>query len=314
LAERVESQVLNSSLSMIQIANAPCSWGVLEFDLQGEAAGCAQVLDEIRATGYAGTELGDWGFMPTEPAKLAAELGKRELALLGAFVPVRWAEPSMHAEALEIAVKTASLMRDAGFADAFIVLADDNGTDRVRSAEAGRVLSEQGWTSAEWKAAGKAINHFAGQIREETGLRSAFHHHAGGYVETPREVQCLLDETDPDLVGLVLDTGHYAFGGGDALDVLKKVPDRIWHVHFKDFHAGIAERGRVESWDYLRSVQEGVFCKLGAGQVDFRSFADELRDQNYDGWIVVEQDVLPGMGDPKACAQHNRDYLKGLSL
>ena len=299
---------------MIQIANAPCSWGVLEFDLQGEAAGYGQVLDEIRATGYAGTELGDWGFMPTDPANLAEELAARELALLGAFVPVRWAEPSMHGEALEVALKTASLMRDAGFADAFIVLADDNGTDSVRTAEAGRVLPEHGWTGAEWKAAGSAINAFAGRIREETGLRSVFHHHAGGYVETPDEVQCLLDETDPELVGLVLDTGHYAFGGGDALDVLKQVPDRIWHVHFKDCHADIAGRSRTEGWNYLRSVKEGVFCKLGEGQVDFRAFADELRHQHYEGWIVVEQDVLPGMGDPKACAQHNRDYLKGLSL
>ncbi len=299
---------------MIQIANAPCSWGVLEFDLQGEAAGYAQVLDEIRDTGYAGTELGDWGFMPTESARLADELGARELALLGAFVPVRWADPNKHAEALEVAVKAASLMRDAGFAEAFIVLADDNGTDPVRKAEAGRVLPEQGWTGAAWKAAGSAINDFAGKIRDETGLRSVFHHHAGGYVETPSEIQCLLEETNPDLVGLVLDTGHYAFGGGDALDVLKQVPDRIWHVHFKDFHAGIAERGREERWDYLCSVQEGVFCKLGEGQVDFGAFTEELRRQDYDGWIVVEQDVLPGMGDPKACAQYNRDYLKKLSL
>ena len=71
---------------MIQIANAPCSWGVLEFELEGKAAGFEQVLDEMKETGYAGTELGDWGFMPTDSEKLKEKLDKRTLNLLGAFV------------------------------------------------------------------------------------------------------------------------------------------------------------------------------------------------------------------------------------
>ncbi len=57
---------------MIRVANAPCSWGILEFAGGAQPAGYATVLDEIRATGYAGTELGDWGFMPTDPRRLDA--------------------------------------------------------------------------------------------------------------------------------------------------------------------------------------------------------------------------------------------------
>ena len=87
---------------MIKIANAPCSWGALEFELEGEAPGYVQVLDEIAETGYAGTELGDWGFMPTEPKKLAQEIHARNLVLLGAFVPVFLKEPSEHAAGVEI--------------------------------------------------------------------------------------------------------------------------------------------------------------------------------------------------------------------
>ena len=82
---------------MIKVANAPCSWGVLEFDLAGESAGYAQVLDEIDATGYAGTELGDWGFMPTDPKQLRHEIHSRGLTLLGAFVPVMLKDPNAHA-------------------------------------------------------------------------------------------------------------------------------------------------------------------------------------------------------------------------
>src|SRR5262249_44432358 len=97
----------------IQIANAPCSWGVLEFDLPGQALGYAQVLNEIKETGYAGTELGDWGFMPTDPATLRAELKSRGLQLIGAFVQVAFANEKAHAAGEEQAVKTARLMSDA---------------------------------------------------------------------------------------------------------------------------------------------------------------------------------------------------------
>jgi len=145
-------------------------------------------------------------------------------------------------------------------------------------------------------------------------LRTVFHHHCAGYVETPDEIDSLLRYTDPSLLGLVLDMGHYMFGGGDPLEVLKKHKDRIWHIHFKDCHPGIAAKSRTEGWDYFKSVGNGVFCELGKGSVAFTSIVKELLAQKYSGWIVVEQDVLPGMGNPKICAQRNREYIKSLGL
>ncbi|HBC79777.1 MAG TPA: xylose isomerase, partial [Bacteroidales bacterium] len=131
---------------MIKIANAPCSWGVLEFELEGKAAGFEQVLDEIRETGYQGTELGDWGFMPVVPEELRKELDKRSLDMVGAFVPVFLKDKHKHAAGAENAVKTAKLMADAGFPDAFIVLADENGSLKERTQNAGRVTSSMGLT------------------------------------------------------------------------------------------------------------------------------------------------------------------------
>ena len=116
------------SISKIQIANAPCSWGALEFDLDGEAAGFELVLNEMKETGYDGTELGDWGFMPTDPNELAKELSARNLELLGAFVPAALNQENTHEEGVEKALKVAGLMYTAGFENAFIVLADDNGS------------------------------------------------------------------------------------------------------------------------------------------------------------------------------------------
>ena len=299
---------------MIKIANAPCSWGVLEFELEGKAAGFKQVLDEIRETGYQGTELGDWGFMPVDPIELRKELDNRSLAMVGAFVPVFLKDESKHAAGVENAVKTAKLMADAGYPDAFIVLADENGSVNERTLNAGRVTSSMGLTEIEWKVFAQGANMVAREVKEKTGLRTVFHHHCAGYVETPDEIERLLSLTDPSLVGLVLDMGHYMFGGGEPLHALRKHKERIWHIHFKDCQPVIAENSRKEKWDYFKSVANGVFCELGKGSVDFKAIVKVLHDWNYSGWIVVEQDVLPGMGNPKVCAQRNRDFIKSLGL
>lgn len=299
---------------MIKIANAPCSWGVLEFDLDGKAAGFEQVLNEIRDTGYEGSELGDWGFMPAVPADLRKELDQRNLSMVGAFVPVFMKDKTKHAAGAEAAVKTAKLMADAGYPDAFIVLADDNGCVLERTLNAGRVTSNMGLTPEEWKTFAEGANFVAAEVKAKTGLRTVFHHHCAGYVETPEEIDRLMALTDPSLVGLVLDMGHYKFGGGDPLYALKKHQSRIWHIHFKDCHIEIAAKSRAEGWDYFQSVGGGVFCELGKGAVDFQAIVAELKQQNYSGWIVVEQDVLPGMGNPKVCAQRNRDFIQSLGL
>ncbi len=299
---------------MIKIANAPCSWGILEFELEGKAAGFEQVLDEIQETGYKGTELGDWGFMPIVPKELRKELDKRSLAMVGAFVPVFLKDKNKHAAGAENAVKTASLMADAGFPDAFIVLADENGSVKERTLNAGRVTPSMGLTDAEWKVFAEGADLVARAVKARTGLRTVFHHHCAGYVETPDEIDKLLSLTDPSLVGLVLDMGHYKFGGGDPLKALKKHKGRIWHIHFKDCHPGTAKKSQKDGWDYFKSVAGGVFCELGKGSVDFTAIVKELHAQKYSGWIVVEQDVLPGMGNPKVCAKRNREFIKSLGL
>lgn len=299
---------------MIRIANAPCSWGVLEFELEGEPAGYAQVLDEMKETGYDGTELGDWGFMPVDPARLRSELDERGLELLGAFVPVSLAEPSELPAGIDSAVKTASLMADAGFRDAFLILADNNGTVPERTLNAGRITPEMSLGPEAWKVFTSGADELAEKVRQETGLRTAFHHHCGGYVETPEEIETFLERTDPELLGLVFDTGHYRFGGGDPLEGLSRFRERICHVHFKDCDQLVALESREQNWDYFQSVKAGVFCELGKGCIDFQAVSGELRNREYEGWIVVEQDVLPGMGDPRNCAERNRQYLATLGL
>ena len=299
---------------MIKVANAPCSWGVLEFELEGEAAGYTQVLDEIVETGYLGTELGDWGFMPTDPKELRREIHSRGLTLLGAFVPVMLKEPNAHATGMDAAIRSAHLLAEVEGDRPFIILADDNGAVPERIQNAGRVLPDHGLNQSEWKIFAEAAEKIAQAVKRETGLRTVFHHHCAGYVESPMEIDMLMRLTDPDLLGLCFDTGHFRFGGGDPISGLSAYRDRIWHVHFKDCDPEIAERSRAEKWDYFNSLRNGIFCELGNGDVDFSRIKAELKKNGYEGWIVVEQDVLPGLGKPKESAKRNRDYLASIGL
>lgn len=298
----------------IKIANAPCSWGVLEFDLEAAAPDHLQVLREIGETGYAGTELGDWGFMPTDPAALKEVVNRFQLDLIGAFVPVPMAHRDAHPRGVADALRVAGLMAGAGYPDAFVVLADDNGTVPVRTSHAGRVTATMGLDESQWATFAQGATEVAKAVKDAYGMRTVFHHHCAGYVETPQELDTLMAMTDPQLLGLCFDTGHYAFGGGDPVTAVRQYGERIWHVHFKDYESRIGEQSRIAGWDYFGSVKQGVFCELGKGSVDFGAVLAALRGQGYNGWVVVEQDVLPGMGAPKACAHNNRAYLKQLGL
>jgi len=134
-------------------------------------------------------------------------------------------------------------------------------------------------------------------------------------VETGAEVRRLMSMTDPDLLGICLDTGHWTFGTGEnPVDAVREFGDRIWHVHFKDCDPAVMAESRAREWDGLTSTGHGVFCELGKGCVDFAGMLDALEAIGYRGSIVVEQDVLPGMGDPKESARRNRDYLRALGV
>ena len=300
---------------MIKVGNAPCSWGVLEFESKDAGPGYAQVLDEIAASGYAGTELGDWGFLPTDPNLLRDELQRRDLAMLGAFVTTRLADPRSYPAGMDAAVSAAKLL-SAVSCDArpLIVMSDEPTADPARARAAGRVHAGLGLTERQWDDAARGIDRIARAVRDETGLRTVFHHHCAGYVETPGEIDALLLRTDPALVGLCLDSGHAAYGGASPVELLSRHRARTWHVHFKDCEPRIAAHAREEEWDYQTALRHGVFCELGRGSVDFPALLRGLESSGYDGWIVVEQDVLPAMGAPLASATRNSQYLRLIGL
>jgi inosose dehydratase len=307
-------------MKKLLVGNAPCSWGTLEFeDVKGsdEQIPFNRMLDELAEAGYTGTELGDWGYMPTDPAVLRPELTRRNLAMLGAFVPVALKYPELHEAGIADAVRAARLLAAVATTPApYLVLADANGIDPDRTRLAGRITPVSALTSAEWKIFANGADRLARTVLEETGLRTVFHHHCAGYVETPDEIATLLELTDPRLLGLVFDSGHYCYGTGDpdcgAVAGLDRYGDRVWYIHCKDCQPEVAQRARAAQWDYFTALRHGVFCELGKGCVDFPALLRHLSATNYDGYVLVEQDVLPGMGSPKESAQRNREYLRSI--
>lgn len=310
-------------MSSIQVGNAPCSWGTLEFEgLAQQPISYTQMLDELAETGYRGTELGDWGFMPTEPTQLSRELATRKLALTGAYVGVRLEDPAHHDSGEATVLRTARLL--AAVADRtgqtvrpFLVLAANNGSDPLRTQNAGRITPELGLAEEQWRIFAGGANRIAAAVRDQTGLRTVFHPHCAGWVETPDEIERLLDLTDPTLLGIVFDTGHYAYGAGGCATIgaaLERFAGRIWYVHFKDCHPGVLATAHQHGWDYFAAVRNGVFCELGQGCVDFPAVLAWLHEKGYTGYITVEQDVLPGMGTPKESAARNRAYLRSIGL
>lgn len=300
----------------MRVGNAPCSWGTLEFEeAKATQIGYSRMLDELVETGYTGTELGDWGYMPTDPKVLWAELQKRNLVMLGAFVPVALKNRDAHAAGVANAIEIARLLAEVGTdPKPYLVLADNNGTMPERTLNAGRITTAMGLRPAEWQVFSDGANQIARAVLAETGLRTVFHHHCAGYVETPDEIARFLELTDPKTIGLVFDSGHYAYGSGDydVVNGLERFKERVWYIHCKDCRPEVADRARAEQWDYFQALRHEVFCELGKGSVDFPAMLRWLRINHYDGYVLVEQDVLPGMGAPKESARRNREYLRSV--
>lgn len=294
----------------IRIASAPVNWGIYEFEGIEPKYPYPQVLDDIVATGYTGLELGPWGYLPTDPAKLRDELEKRGLQLLSAFVPVPLVDAGAHEAGVAEALKVGRLL--AALGAKFVVLADDNGKIPELVQQAGKAKGSR-LSPTQWDVFAAGVNRVAQAIHDELGLSVAFHHHGAGYVETPEEVRNLMQRTIPELVGLCLDTGHWHLGGGDAVEAIHEYGERVRYLHLKDFDPKVQRRNVDDNLNYFQALEAGIYCELGKGEVDFPAVLRAMEQLGYDGWAVVEQDILSDDRDyPTQASRRNRDYLRSL--
>ena len=288
-----------------RLAAAPITWGVCELPRWGDVPPFANVLDEMVAAGFGGTELGPAGYLPESPVALRRELEGRGLALVGAFCPLTLHDPAQAAVSVRAALDLARLLAEL---ECPTLVAADAGDER-RRAVAGRVTAADSLQEDDWRRVGEGLATLAAGCAP-LGVRVAFHPHAGTYVETEAEVDALLGATPPEAAGLCLDTGHLVYGGADPVAVCRRYAARVWHVHAKDVRGDVLRQVRGAGTAYATAVGHGVFAPLGDGDVDFRGLLGALRDAGYDGWIVLEQDVR--LGDPWPAQDPRRNAARSL--
>jgi len=292
-------------------ASAPDSWGVLDYPGPSWNQSYEKMLDEMVQAGYTGTELGPYGFFPTDPTVLKPQLNKRKLKLLGSFVPVVLSDPASAGIAVEHIRKVGNLL--STLKAPFLVLADAQSD--VRDHISGRVPSDgsAGLTAAQWKNVAKVVEE-AARVANEFGLDLVFHPHVATYVETPEECERFFDVTSHTGVGLCLDTGHCVYGGGDTVFEADKFRSVLRFVHIKDVDAKVLNVARRRELTFEQAIEEKAFTIIGQGSIDFPAFFRVLAKNNYSGWMVVEQDVKFGATviPPAESIAASLKYLRGV--
>jgi inosose dehydratase len=268
------------------IAAAPVTWGVWERTIdRDDLVPPATLLESVRGLGFGAIELGPPGYFGANGSSVRAELAAFGLELVGAFVPLRLSgADDEHEEDLAELDRTLTVLAEQPGAVA--LLADAGTPERLAAAGRPDELRRTTLRGRELEAALARLECAVERCRG-AGVPAALHPEVGSFVESPQEIEAVLDRVD---LGLCLDTGHVAIGGGDPVALARDLGDRIRHVHLKDVSGEQLTRVRRGEVDVETAWEQGLFCTFGEGEVDLTGVLAEL--SSYDGWLVVEQDRI----------------------
>ncbi|MCM2425435.1 TIM barrel protein [Streptomyces sp. RKAG337] len=278
-----------------RVAAAPISWGVCEVPGWGHQLTPERVLGEMAALGLTATEFGPDGFLP------GPLLAARGMTAVGGFVPVVLHDPAT--DPLP-AVRTALDAFTAAGAGT-LVLAAATGQDGY---DARPELDALGW-----KTLLANLDRIAA-LAAAAGITAALHPHVGTMVETPDDVDRVLEGS---WTGLCLDTGHLLVGGTDPVALARRAAGRVVHVHLKDVDEGAAAAVREGRTSYTEAVDRDLYQPLGQGDIDVAALIGTLEGAGYQGWYVMEQDAVltaeppPGAG-PVDDVRASLDWLAAL--
>lgn len=295
-----EGRRADHALPDASIGTVPMLWYAADDDADRWHA--TTILDEIARLGYAGTQFG--ADFP-QATSLQGELARRDLRLAEVYVPIPTTVDGPTTDAMSAAIDGLTRLHDAG--GEVLVVAVDGSPDR--DALAGRAdapgtpaLSDAGWEAL------VGLLHAIADAARALGHEMVFHPHAATYVETTGEIDRLLRSTDPERVGICLDTGHHLVAGADPVADLLALGERVRHVHLKDVDPDILAGLRTGVYRGLAdAVRQGLFTELGSGSLDLDAILVALAARSYDGWLMVEQDR--SLGPPSESAATGRRVL-----
>jgi inosose dehydratase len=298
-------------MSRLRLGTCPDSWGVWFADDPLQTP-WQRFLDEVAAVGYEWLELGPYGYLPTDPGRLADELARRGLKVAGGTMHGHSGLhragdlPQILAATRQVAALTAAL----GAADLVFVPVPGYRDDKTGAWLEAAELDEE-----HWQVLIRATNEVGKMTAQEYGVRLQFHPHADSHVETQAQTERFLDQTDPRFVSLCLDTGHLAYRHADAAAVIRRYPDRIGYVHIKQMDPAVVARADRDGLAFGQAVALGASCEPPAGEPAVDEVAKALTELDRDLSVVVEQDMYPVAFDvPRPIAARTREYLRGVGI
>jgi inosose dehydratase len=290
------------ALDRASIAAVPILWNNVDQPELAPPVDAEIVLDEIARTGYEGTQLGN-GF--PRGGALKSMLAERGLRLAEVYTSLPCSVDGPADDALDVGRERLALLHDGG--GEVLVLALDGSPERSAASGRASERSTPRLDADAWRRLGRIVDRVASEA-VAAGHRVAFHQHTGTFVETPQELEALLAATDPALVSICLDVGHWTVGGGDPAEALRRYGRRVTHLHLKDVDADVLadlRAGRLADFD--EAIRARLFTELGAGVIDLPAILAVLAERDYDGWLMVEQDSC--WGPPAESAAIGRRVL-----
>ncbi len=286
----------------VQLGIAPIGWTNDDLPALGRENTFEQCVSEMALAGFTGCEVGNK--FPKDPKVL-----KHMLDIRGLSIANQWFSSEFVSKPFEVTVnnfkKQLEFLKAMG---AKIIGCSEQGNS-IQGKDVPVLGNSPRFSEEEWDLVTRGYNHL-GAIAKDYGFTLTYHHHAGTAVETIEEVDRFLEMTDPDLVYLLYDTGHFYFVGEDPLEAVKKYIGRIRHVHLKDVRGDVLSDVKKEKKSFLDGVRAGVFTVPGDGDIDIEPIFDVLGENNYGGWMVVEAEQDPAKANPFEYALKARRYIK----
>lgn len=273
-----------------QYAASPINWCNDDLMDLGDDYTVADILSDMHALGLSGTELGRK--YPRSPTALRPLLESYGLRLVSGWAQIHLADPAWRKEELAHYARHVNFLKNMGCA--VVVTAEGSGS--VHWDREGDRPRKIPWTPEEWRHVQEGLEE-AGALCQNAGMTLVYHPHLGTNIEGQEDIERLLDNTAPDRVSLVLDTGHLYAAGVDPSWVLQQYPERVRHVHMKSVRPPVLARYQA-GLSFLEAVRQGLFTVPGDGVIDFVPTLQSLSRIGYTGWCVIEAEQDPVQADP----------------
>ncbi len=292
----------------VRVGSGPDSFGVW-FPSDEKQMPWQRFLDELVESGFDATELGPYGYLPTDIDVLKHELGSRGITVSGSFVECHFHDPKGWPELERQLRGLGPVLGELGAK--YINLIHECYSD----ARTGEQTLPKELDDESWKHMVDTFVRAAEIARDEYGLIPLVHAESNSNLEYEHQVERLMDETDPNLLRFCLDIGHHVYRGGDPTAFMRKHHDRIDYLHLKNVDGDVRDEVEANDIPFAKAVEMGVFCEPAKGVIDFKTFRDVLEEVDFEGWAIVEQDMYPAPFDkPLPIAKRTRAYLREIGF